>query len=337
MTRTPRRSQLGPALVLALATLAARPALVLALAALAPAGLAGAQPIDAWIDGLTAPKWEAREMAAINLGRFPARAKPALPALIRALDDSHPRVRMAVAGALFQLGPAAAEATPILIEHLRRDPDPKVRQLSAIALGQIGPPAAEALPALVEALRDPSDGVRLRAAVAAEVFDPQASRPVDALVHDLRGDGPTRLRAGWALSQAGAAAAPAIDALVAALGDPDRSVQLVATVALEQIGRPVEAAIPDLVRAAEAGNWHAGSVLEHLGKAARARGQPSTGWRPTPSGRRRSCSPPGCWPGSPSVRGSAPTAPSAPSSGSRSCWSTRPSRPWPSWACWCTS
>lgn len=65
---------------------------------------------------------------------------------------------------LGNIGPAAAEAVPALIDALK-DPDEIVRQKAAQALENIGPAAAEALPALTDALEDPDEIVRRCAAV----------------------------------------------------------------------------------------------------------------------------------------------------------------------------
>lgn len=97
-------------------------------------------------------EWTVRETAADALARI---GKPAVPALVRTLDDPDANARVQAANALARLGPAAADAVPALTEALD-DPDPLVRQAAARALGQIGPAAESAIPALVEILREPS-------------------------------------------------------------------------------------------------------------------------------------------------------------------------------------
>jgi HEAT repeat protein len=66
---------------------------------------------------------------------------------------------------LSKLGPAAAAATPALIEALKDD-KPLVRQNAAVALQAIGPEARSAIPTLIAALGDSEWTVRRQAALA---------------------------------------------------------------------------------------------------------------------------------------------------------------------------
>jgi hypothetical protein len=92
----------------------------------------------------------------------------------------HPTDRRHAVERLAEIGPAAAEAVPALIEALRDSAD-DVRQGAASALGKIGPAAAAAVPALIEALRDSNNDVRLEAVRALGEIGPCAPEAVAAL------------------------------------------------------------------------------------------------------------------------------------------------------------
>lgn len=63
-------------------------------------------------------------------------ALPAVPQLIKALDDDNNYVRTNAAGALMMIGPDARAAIPALQAALK-DPDTKVRATAADALARI--------------------------------------------------------------------------------------------------------------------------------------------------------------------------------------------------------
>lgn len=85
--------------------------------------------------------------------------RPALPALIAALQDSEPNVRAWAALAIGDIGPDAERAVPDLI-GLLSNPDEGSRNTACIGLRGIGPAAKASLPALRKALSDPSKYVR---------------------------------------------------------------------------------------------------------------------------------------------------------------------------------
>ena len=95
--------------------------------------------------------WTIREISADSLWRI---GRPAVPALIEALSDTDPYVRVLAARSLAYIGQDAEPAVPALIAALE-DPNEAVRQTAARALGQIGPEAADAVPALIERMRAP--------------------------------------------------------------------------------------------------------------------------------------------------------------------------------------
>jgi hypothetical protein len=83
----------------------------------------------------------------------------ALPALIKATEDSDTDVRAWAAHAIAEIGPDAKEAVPVLIKLVQGEEEGP-RNTSCMALGAIGPAAKDALPALRVALDDPSKDVR---------------------------------------------------------------------------------------------------------------------------------------------------------------------------------
>jgi HEAT repeat protein len=85
--------------------------------------------------------------------------RPALPALLAALQDSDPGVRSWAAQDLSDMGASAAAAVPPLRAMLRRS-DTESRGNACRALGRIGAAAAGALPDLGHALVDSSPEVR---------------------------------------------------------------------------------------------------------------------------------------------------------------------------------
>ena len=96
--------------------------------------------------------------------------KPALPALIAALQDDDANVRAWSAQAIGDFGPDAAKAVPDLITLLS-NPNEGSRNSACIALRNIGPAAKQALPVLRRSLSDPSKDVRRFAALAIESIE----------------------------------------------------------------------------------------------------------------------------------------------------------------------
>jgi HEAT repeats/PBS lyase HEAT-like repeat len=126
---------------------------------------------------------------------------------------------------------------------MRRNKRPESRRAAAEALGKIGDPRA--IPALIKLFRDPSKTVRETAGTAL-IFIGQPS--VDPMLECLKDkDYVVRCHAARALGgmttdyQIGRTwvrDAKVVDALIAALKDPDRAVREDATIALGQIGDP---------------------------------------------------------------------------------------------------
>jgi HEAT repeat protein len=137
---------------------------------------------------------EAKSLAIHALGHFGKSAAPSLPALIVALRDPDPHVRILAALAIQKIDPqnsafvpiltaamragdgrvlldvgamgaAGAWAVPTLIDLLGH-PLPQIRALAAQTLGRIGPSAAAAKPSLVQATHDSNPAVQQAAHTA---------------------------------------------------------------------------------------------------------------------------------------------------------------------------
>jgi len=126
-------------------------------------------------------------------------AKPAIPALIKLLQETNRMNRGYVAKALGAIGPSAAAAIPALADLLE-DKNQFARVSAAEALGHLGP---SAVPTLVQALQNKNWLVRAKAAEG--------------------------------LGALGSTAAPAATALREKLQDTDAEVRRCATVALSRV------------------------------------------------------------------------------------------------------
>ncbi|MDW8317888.1 MAG: HEAT repeat domain-containing protein [Anaerolineae bacterium] len=114
--------------------------------------------------------WAVRGLAALAEAEESCR-EHAIPALAEAMADADEAVRCAAALAMGRL--QAASAIPSLI-LLLADPSGWVRGAAADALAMMG---ETALPALGEAIQDPREGVRVRAAYALrKICSPKSAR-----------------------------------------------------------------------------------------------------------------------------------------------------------------
>lgn len=117
-----------------------------------------------------------RQSAASGLGglrRQSAAANVAIPALIEALGDNDPHVRLYAALTFMDMGADASNAVPALKKVLATTGGSSpatslfyLRAAAARALGKIGVSAAEALPELKLAIQEPDSYLRGQAAVA---------------------------------------------------------------------------------------------------------------------------------------------------------------------------
>ena len=108
------------------------------------------------------PAWEANEALA-SIG------KPAVPHLLRALDDANMTIRARAAGVLGRIGDAQARAKLLA---LLKDGAPTVRAHAALALGRMG---VQSLEPLIAAAKDPHPLVQSYALVGLRLGkDPRA-------------------------------------------------------------------------------------------------------------------------------------------------------------------
>jgi HEAT repeat protein len=101
----------------------------------------------------------------------------AVPVLATAVRDSDKYVRQYAATALATFGAEAKGALKALIEAVAAEKDPEARAQEIRALRYMGPAAAEAIPVLTEALKDPSKDVRAQAEKALKRIRPEPPKP----------------------------------------------------------------------------------------------------------------------------------------------------------------
>ncbi|MEC4814114.1 MAG: HEAT repeat domain-containing protein [Scytonema sp. PMC 1069.18] len=160
--------------------------------------------------------------------------KPAVPALIKALQDSDPQVRSSAAIILGKIGPAAAQAAPVLLRIID-DQDATVRSHAVQAIDKIGKQAY--IPQLIAGLDSDTVWERYSAAHALRAMGKDAAPAVPALTKRLQDENFwVRVNAASALGSIGRAATPAIPALIARLQDSDETVRYGAAYALGNIG-----------------------------------------------------------------------------------------------------
>jgi HEAT repeat protein len=117
------------------------------------------------LKGLEQSDVSTRFAALTDLGFLGPEAKSAVPAIVQAMQDKEPQIRLSAAFSLMVIDPNKAKgaAIPVLIEALK-SPLPDIRKNAAISLRQLGPDARQAIPALTEVLGD--DDVRVHTAAA---------------------------------------------------------------------------------------------------------------------------------------------------------------------------
>ncbi|MEI9894839.1 MAG: HEAT repeat domain-containing protein [Chthoniobacter sp.] len=157
-----------------------------------------AASVDKLTQQLASKDLPARREAAYQLSHLGAAAKPALPALLKALDDDDKQIWSYSMEAIAALGPAAQDATPVLIDRLdgrkskgRRERDLRQGMMrTAYALSRIG---ATAVPPLIQALGEGDLSLRLGATRALGGMGPIAHTAIPALIKNL-GDAQDPLR-----------------------------------------------------------------------------------------------------------------------------------------------
>jgi HEAT repeat protein len=121
------------------------------------------KPLSAWIEMLNDSDPNRKYAAIKAIGEIGQEAKEAIPILVETIRETRnrdKRILVACNDALFGMG---REIVPHMI-RLLKDDNWEMRRGSAWMLGKLGPDAKDAIPALTEALNDPSEAVRMKAA-----------------------------------------------------------------------------------------------------------------------------------------------------------------------------
>jgi HEAT repeat protein len=145
-------------------------------------------PMGDWVAALKSSDSLERRLAAHALAEIGPAAREAVPALIDALRDPESFVRGWAAASLARVQPENPDAIPALVAGTR-DGISFVRSLAAWHLGRLGPghPGIEsAVPALRELLNDNDPSVRAEARVALENLVGKGAPPAE-----LKSLGPT--------------------------------------------------------------------------------------------------------------------------------------------------
>ena len=123
------------------------------------------KPLSEWMKMLKDENLIKKYAAIKAIGELGPEAKEAIPVLIETIRETKhrdKRILFACNQALLGMG---KEIVPHMIALLKDDTW-EMRRGSAWVLGKLGPDAKDAVPALTEALNDPNDAVRRRAAEA---------------------------------------------------------------------------------------------------------------------------------------------------------------------------
>jgi HEAT repeat protein/lysophospholipase L1-like esterase len=222
------------------------------------------------IERLSDPEPETRTEALRALGQRGYSRDVVLPLVADRLGDTDETVRTAAAWALGRLGPRPGEDLPALAARLK-DEAPAVRAGAAWAIGQLGTRGKNAGLALMSRLSDPDVDVRRRVVEALERVEPdEACLPqVRSLLEE---GGPGRAEAVRVTGLIGAPAAPAVPALVVALGATEPDVRREAVIALQKIGPGAAPAVPALIEAMKDPElrWRVPDALASIGPRARS-------------------------------------------------------------------
>lgn len=198
---------------------------------------AAADAVEGYVAHLSSSELQARWYAVYALGQLGPAARAATGPLLKLLAkaDEDEYVCGGAAWALGRIGQHDAKIVDALAAALKSDML-SVRVNAAEALGSFGPAARPAVKGLVRLLDDPDVDARIAVAAALVRIDGQA-KGLSALTAILAGNenrGP--YEAAVALGQLGPVAAPALPALVTALGHPQPDTARAAAWALGQMG-----------------------------------------------------------------------------------------------------
>ncbi|MGE3775852.1 MAG: HEAT repeat domain-containing protein, partial [Pirellulaceae bacterium] len=210
--------------------------------------------------------------AAVAIHGLGAEAKAAVPAVIDQLRQKSTR-RIPMIYALMGMGPAAADAVPVLIKMLDVEDDFHVQYWACRALGQVGLPAAQpAVKELVRLVRHPVASVRGNAAAALGKLGPQVGEEAIAALAAALKDKLYNVRrsAAIALGEMGPTAATAVPALDAGLAREGFAARSQAAVARWRITQEVEPSLVVLLSELQLrdGPWDAAEGFQQMGAEA---------------------------------------------------------------------
>ncbi len=197
-------------------------------------GRADDSAVEPHLKGLKSKDVATRIKAARSLG---VGGEKAVPALIEALSDADPGVRLAAAQALGRIGPAAKDAAPALIKAIF-DKDVTLRRAARSALRDLQAPSDIVIPVFVKMLEEaePAEVIGVVSVLAEE-----GERAVPAMVKALKHERACY----WAclvLAEMGEKAQAAVPDLIEVLKHKDSHVRLQALQALGKIGPAAKSA-----------------------------------------------------------------------------------------------
>ena len=166
-----------------------------AIAGLAPmASKADGNPPPALFEALDDESAANRAAAANTLAGYRRGLDPAIPPLLRHLEDAGLPVRDACAGALRKIQPPAVTpaVAPAVIAALQT-PDRIARENLVTLLGRLKPDPRAAVPALIAVLREPIDSDVKVVEISTLVYDAY-SGPAHAAARELARIAPARRR-----------------------------------------------------------------------------------------------------------------------------------------------
>jgi HEAT repeat protein len=233
------------------------------------------KPLSAWIKALQDKDPNVRQEAAEALGRMGPDARAAVPALRDAMEDKQISEVAAVAlwnvdratfidvlktqrgsqsgwaavVALWQIGPAAKEVIPILLEIAKNERDSD-RPHALAALGSVGADPEVALPLLTAALRDPTGNYApIMAAQTLGTYGAKAKAALPDLEKAMQGhwDAKVRVDAAGAIWRISQQAKTVVPVLTAALKENDGAARQRAIGNLRRIGPAAKEAVPALL------------------------------------------------------------------------------------------
>lgn len=210
--------------------------------------------IEAAIKLLSVQEHYERKAAADRIGDMGAAAKDAVPKLIEIVQsDPWSDVRYEAASSLGDIGPDAKAAIPALISFLKDKDQGYDRVAAPQAMVEIDPQSKEAVQALIEALNDEDPAIRQYSAMALGDYGTLAQGAVPKLIEIIKKDATTgreqdlREGAEEALGKIGGTSKD-VAALTELLSDELSSTQAAAASALGKIGSESAGAVPGLIK-----------------------------------------------------------------------------------------